>query len=106
MIEPESPSRPGTVLETRSPRTGLPLDMERMAGSDEIITASVEDHNRGGAILDVRGLRGFVPLSQLVSLAAGPRTTDGEDTQARLAQLHGKILSVKVLEAHYTFKGA
>ena len=105
VIEPESPQ--GPVLSLRRARREQSWgDMEKLAGTNETLTAVVVDHNRGGAILDVRGLRGFVPLSQLVSLASSSRQSHdqegGDDTQDRLARLHGTQLTLKVLEADRT----
>lgn len=99
VLEPESPQGPILSLR-RARREQSWADMERLVTSGELITAPVAEHNRGGALLDVRGIRGFVPLSQLVSLGPPNKSADrDEDTQARLTQLHGRQLTVKVLEA-------
>lgn len=97
VLEPESPQGPILSLK-RARREQAWVDMKHYISSGEVIVAPVVDHNRGGALLDVRGLRGFVPLSQLVSLPPTGEPSDGEDTQNRLARLHGRQLSVKVWE--------
>ena len=97
VLEPDS--RDGPILSLRRARREQAwVDLDDLAKDGAIITAVVVDHNRGGAILDVRGLRGFIPLSQLSSLPP-PSQSNGEDTQERLAQLHGQRLTVKLLEA-------
>ena len=100
VIQPDSPEGPILSLR-RARRERAWAEMEQLAGSGGTIEAPIVDHNRGGALLDVRGLRGFVPLSQLVSLApASQPSGEGDDTQDRLAALHGQRLKVKVLEAN------
>jgi small subunit ribosomal protein S1 len=101
VLEPDS--RDGPVLSLRRARREQAwVDLEVLGRENAIITAVVVDHNRGGAILDVRGLRGFVPLSQLSSLPPPSQSEGGDDTQQRLAQIHGQRLTVKVLEADQT----
>ena len=102
VIEPESPQGPVLSLR-RARREQAWSDMEALVSSGEYIMAPVVDHNRGGAILDVRGIRGFVPLSQLASLGPSRQPSEQtDDTQDRLAQLHGQRLTLKVLEADRT----
>jgi small subunit ribosomal protein S1 len=101
VVQPDSPEGPILSLR-RARRERAWADMEQLATSGGTIEAPIVDHNRGGALLDVRGLRGFVPLSQLTSLApaAAQPAGEGDDTQDRLAALHGQRLKVKVLEAN------
>lgn len=99
VLEPESPQGPVLSLKGAA-RDQAWMDMEECIASGRVITAPVVDHNRGGALVDVRGLRGFVPLSHLASLPPGGSGPDANDTQDRLAQLIGRQLSFKVLEAN------
>ncbi len=70
--------------------------VEELAKSGEIIEAPVIDVNRGGVIVRVGQLRGFVPASQLLrrNEAVGP-----EDAEDRFAFLRGEKLKLKVLDA-------
>jgi small subunit ribosomal protein S1 len=63
---------------------------------NEALEAPVVDFNKGGAIVNISGVRGFVPLSQLVDLRQ-PGPPD-ETVDARLARLRGKVLALKVIE--------
>lgn len=63
---------------------------------NEALEAPVVDYNKGGAIVNISGVRGFVPLSQLVELRQ-PGAPD-ETVDARLARLKGKVLALKVIE--------
>ena len=65
--------------------------------SGEVISAPVVEANRGGVVVDL-GLRGFVPLSQLASLGAVERSTEGGDVPAAVRALVGKDLTLKVIE--------
>jgi small subunit ribosomal protein S1 len=59
--------------------------------------AEVVDFNRGGLIVDLDGVRGFVPLSQVVGLRHTDATVD-QEADNRLAALVGQQIPVKVLE--------
>jgi small subunit ribosomal protein S1 len=60
-----------------------------------VIEAPVLEANRGGVVIDV-GLRGFVPLSQLISIGALDTREPG--VPERVRALVGKRLQVRVLE--------
>jgi small subunit ribosomal protein S1 len=70
--------------------------LEQMQKSGEVIDAPVLEANRGGVVVDV-GLRGFVPLSQLVSVGALDSHEPGIPQPVKA--LVGKRLQVRVLEA-------
>jgi small subunit ribosomal protein S1 len=70
--------------------------MEELQKSGKVIDAAVLEANRGGVVMDV-GLRGFVPLSQLVSIGAIDTREPGVPEPVRA--LVGKRLQVRVLEA-------
>jgi len=61
---------------------------------DQIVTLEVTGHNRGGLLVEGKGLYGFVPFSHLVDLAG---STDADREQA-LAVYKGRMLNVKVIE--------
>jgi small subunit ribosomal protein S1 len=70
--------------------------VEEMRKSGEVVDAPVLEANRGGVVVDV-GLRGFVPLSQLVSVGAIDTREAGVPDAVKA--LVGKRLQVRVLEA-------
>jgi small subunit ribosomal protein S1 len=61
---------------------------------DQIVSLEVTGHNRGGLLVEGRGLYGFVPFSHLVELAG---STDA-DREKALMGYKGRILNVKVIE--------
>ena len=74
VLQPESPEG-HVVLSLR--RAGLERKWRSMQEQFEagvIIEAPVIDHNKGGLIVDC-GIRGFVPISQIVDFPRRPRTT-------------------------------
>jgi small subunit ribosomal protein S1 len=70
--------------------------LEEMQRSGSVIEAPVLEANRGGVVVDV-GLRGFVPLSQLISIGAIDTHEPGVPEPVKA--LVGKNLQVRVLEA-------
>jgi small subunit ribosomal protein S1 len=61
---------------------------------DQIVALEVTGHNRGGLLVEGRGLYGFVPFSHLVELAGN---TDA-DRERALMGYKGRMLNVKVIE--------
>ncbi len=62
-----------------------------------IIDATILEYNKGGVLVDV-GPRGFVPLSQLTSLRRGASDETEDELAARLAELVGRQINVKIIE--------
>ncbi len=62
----------------------------------QIIEAEVIEYNKGGLIANVEGVRGFIPLSQIVDL----RSVAGseESVEDRLKAMRGKKMFLKVIE--------
>lgn len=68
---------------------------EALMQSQEIFECSVDAYNRGGVIVRLGQVRGFVPASQLVSV---PASTGEEDADNRYASLMGEKLKLKVID--------
>lgn len=89
-------------------RTGSELrwhDLEQAKAKDEPITVKVIEANTGGVIVEIQdGLRGFVPSSQLMnnriytSSSFAGKTDASKALQAKLAEMIGEELKVKVME--------
>ena len=63
--------------------------------SDDTVELPTIGFNRGGLLVQARGLRGFVPVSHLVDL---PPASEGADRSDQLATLVGRTLCLKVIE--------
>jgi small subunit ribosomal protein S1 len=62
----------------------------------EIIEAEIVDYNKGGLIANVEGVRGFVPLSQIVDLRS--MAGSEESVEERLNAMKGRRMFLKVIE--------
>lgn len=74
-------------------------ELQRIFDAGEIVEVSPYDANRGGLLVELEGIRGFLPVSQL---AAGhyPRVSgaDKDEILQKLNQLTGKPIRVRVLD--------
>jgi small subunit ribosomal protein S1 len=68
--------------------------------NNELLKAKVIDYNKGGLIVDVAGIRGFVPISQILNLKREEVASGGEnpDTAAKLQSMKDKELQLKIIE--------
>src|SRR5713226_1615755 len=67
---------------------------------NELLQARVIDYNKGGLIVDVAGIRGFVPISQILNLKREEVASGGEnqETAAKLQSMKDKELQLKIIE--------
>ncbi|MFZ1458722.1 MAG: S1 RNA-binding domain-containing protein [Candidatus Saccharimonadales bacterium] len=74
-------------------------EIQRIIDDGETIEVSPYDANRGGLLIELEGVRGFLPVSQL-SAEHYPRVggADKDEILQRLNSLIGKPLSVRVLD--------
>lgn len=74
-------------------------ELQRMFDEQEIVEVSAYDANRGGLLVELEGIRGFLPVSQL---AAGhyPRVSgaDKDEILQKLNALIDKPLRVRILD--------
>jgi small subunit ribosomal protein S1 len=75
-------------------------EIARVVESEEIIEVTAYDANRGGLLIELEGVRGFLPVSQL-SAEHYPRvgSADKDEILQRLNALVGKPIKVRVLDA-------
>ncbi|MCB0077188.1 MAG: S1 RNA-binding domain-containing protein [Anaerolineales bacterium] len=71
-------------------------EVEANLADDNIFEAEVTGSNKGGLIVHIGQLRGFVPSSQVFSVRG--QAAPGQTHQDRLASLIGETLNFKVLE--------
>ena len=69
--------------------------VEDLLASDEAYDSKVIGYNKGGLIVPVGGLRGFVPASQ-ISLTR--RNTTGDTPEQRWGKLVGEPMQVRIIE--------
>jgi small subunit ribosomal protein S1 len=74
-------------------------DIDDLYNRGAIIEAPVVDHNKGGLIVDVKGVRGFVPVSQVLDLRNVSRQDgENEEVSQTLAAMNGRQLPLKIIE--------
>jgi small subunit ribosomal protein S1 len=103
VLQPESADG-HAVLSLR--RAGLERkwrSMQEQFDEGEIIEAPVIDHNKGGLIVDC-GIRGFVPISQIVDFPRRPQNDQPRDAAQEIAEklqpFVGRRLRLKILEVN------
>ncbi len=103
VLQPES-QEGHVVLSLR--RAGLERKWRAMQEQFEagvIIEAPVIDHNKGGLIVDC-GIRGFVPISQIVDFPRRPQNEQPRDAAQEIAEklqpFVGRKLRLKILEVN------
>ena len=103
VLQPESPEG-HAVLSLR--RAGLERKwraMQERFDAGEIVEARVIDHNKAGLIVDL-GVRGFVPISQIVDFPRRPRDEQPRDAAQEIAEklqpFVGRTLRLKILEVN------
>ena len=77
--------------------------MQELFEAGTIIDAPVIDHNKGGLIVDC-GIRGFVPISQIVDFPRRPQNEQPRDAAQEIAEklqpYIGRKLRLKILEVN------
>ena len=95
VIQPETPDGHALLSLKRANAERQWRVAEEQYKSGELLKAKVIDYNKGGLIVDVSGIRGFVPISQILNLkreevAAGG---DNQETAAKLQSMKDKSSS-------------
>ena len=62
--------------------------------NSEVLEAKVVNYNKGGLLVNLDGVRGFVPASQVSGISRGPETQKKSD----MAKMVGTSLPLKVIE--------
>jgi len=71
--------------------------LQRQHEADEVLDVQVVDYNKGGLIVLVDGVRGFIPSSQVVEI----RGDDPEEvSEAKLRGMQGRTLRAKIIEVN------
>ena len=70
-------------------------NLQKRYEDGQTVEGEVVEHNKGGLVVNVEGVRGFVPLSQIADLRRG---SADESVEARLEAMKGRTLLLKVIE--------
>jgi small subunit ribosomal protein S1 len=69
---------------------------EALLGSQEVYTGQIAGFNKGGLIVKIGNVRGFIPASQLS--AARRRRSEGDTPEQKWGRMVGETTQVKVIE--------
>src|SRR5947209_17417016 len=99
VVHPEGPEG-HAILSLRRARVERSWrEIEEMFQRGAIIEGPVVDFNKGGLIVDVKGVRGFVPVSQVLDLRNITRQEgENEEVTQTLAAMSGRTLPLKIIE--------
>jgi small subunit ribosomal protein S1 len=68
--------------------------LQQVHDAAEVIDAKVVNYNKGGLLVNLDGVRGFVPSSQVSGISRGPET----QKQSEMARMVGSSLTLKIIE--------
>ena len=69
-------------------------NLQEQYDKNEVLSAQVTNYNKGGLLVNLDGVRGFVPASQVTEIRGG----DDASKQADMARLIGNKLPLKIIE--------
>src|SRR5215213_11219390 len=81
-----------SVDKARQEKSWRRLQQQFEAG--EVLQAKVVNYNKGGLLVNLDGVRGFVPSSQVSGISRGPET----QKQSDMAKMVGSSMPLKVIE--------
>jgi len=100
VIQPETPDGHALLSLKRANAERQWRVAEEQYKNNELLQARVIDYNKGGLIVDVAGIRGFVPISQILNLKREEvaQGGDNQETAAKLQNMKDKVLQLKIIE--------
>ena len=94
VVQPENPEGHPVVSIDRARQEKSWRKLQEIHEANEVIEAEVTNYNKGGLLVNLDGVRGFVPASQVSEIRGG----DESSKQADMARLIGTSLPLKVIE--------
>jgi small subunit ribosomal protein S1 len=94
VVQPENAEGHPVVSIDRARQEKSWRKLQEIHEQNEVIEAEVTNYNKGGLLVNLDGVRGFVPASQVSEIRGG----DESSKQADMARLIGTSLPLKVIE--------
>jgi small subunit ribosomal protein S1 len=94
VVQPENQEGQAVVSIDRARQEKSWRRLQELYEANEAIQAEVTNYNKGGLLVNLDGVRGFVPASQVTEIRGG----DDASKQADMAKLIGSKLNLKVIE--------
>ncbi len=97
IMQPETPEGHAVVSIKRARLERQWRIAQEQFDRGDLLEAEVIDFNKGGLIVNLEGIRGFVPISQILNLKRED-TADSAETQSKLQTMVGRRLQLKIIE--------
>ncbi|HEU5348697.1 MAG TPA: S1 RNA-binding domain-containing protein [Ktedonobacterales bacterium] len=97
VVQPETPEGHAIVSIKRARLERQWRIAQEQYERGELLEAEVIDFNKGGLIVNLDGIRGFVPISQILNLKREDNA-DNAETQQKLQVMVGRKLQLKIIE--------
>jgi small subunit ribosomal protein S1 len=97
VVQPETPEGHAIVSIKRARLERQWRIAQEQSDRGELLEAEVIDFNKGGLIVNLEGIRGFVPISQILNLKREDNA-DNAETQQKLQAMVGRKLQLKIIE--------
>lgn len=94
VVQPENPEGHPVVSINRARQEKSWRKLQEIYDNNQVIEAEVTNYNKGGLLVNLDGVRGFVPASQVTEIRGG----DDASKQADMARLIGHKLPLKIIE--------
>lgn len=94
VVQPENQEGHAVVSIDRARQEKSWRKLQDIYEANEVIEAEVTNYNKGGLLVNLDGVRGFVPASQVSEIRGG----DDAAKQAEMARMIGSSLPLKVIE--------
>ncbi|RIK46350.1 MAG: 30S ribosomal protein S1, partial [Chloroflexi bacterium] len=94
VVQPENQDGHAVVSIDRARQEKSWRVLQQQYEEGQVISAEVVNYNKGGLLVNLDGVRGFVPASQVTEIRGG----DDAQKQADMARLIGSKLQLKIIE--------
>ncbi len=94
VVQPENQEGHAVVSIDRARQEKSWRRLQEIFEANDVIEAEVTNYNKGGLLVNLDGVRGFVPASQVTEIRGG----DEASKQADMSRLIGTSLPLKVIE--------
>src|ERR687894_3162900 len=96
VVQPENQEGHAVVSIDRARQEKSWRRLQELHEANDVIEAEVTNYNKGGLLVNLDGVRGFVPASQVTEIRGG----DDAQKQADMARLIGSKLQLKIIETN------
>ena len=100
VVRPDSEEGPALLSVDRAQGERGWQTLQRSLDNNANIEGVIRGFNRGGAVVDVDGIQGFVPISQLAPVDRISRDSNQSNQEEALAQRVGESVQLRLLEVN------